>query len=185
MILTGKEDLRVQKTVSAIYKAFEELLLEKDMEKITVTELASKARINKKTFYAYYHDLDELLEEMQRETAKAYVERVAKYTLPRDAREVIREFFLFSKEQGPLYEKITLGGHFYYIRQQMIKDVRHQTDTRDFTQTLPGVFMSATLLEIYKYWVESGKETPIEDIIADATALIIGGFEKYEKERSF
>ena len=57
MNLNGTEDLRVQKTITAIYQAFEELILTTDYEKITVAELARRARINrinKKTFYRYY-----------------------------------------------------------------------------------------------------------------------------------
>ena len=51
MILTGNEDLRVQKTIESVKSAFDELVLEKDYEKITVKELCERARINKKTFY--------------------------------------------------------------------------------------------------------------------------------------
>ncbi len=45
MILTGKEDLRVVKTIEAIKGSFEEVICEKDYEKITVKELCDKARI--------------------------------------------------------------------------------------------------------------------------------------------
>lgn len=47
----GTEDLRVQKTITAIDQAFEELILTTDYEKIMVAELARRARINKKTFH--------------------------------------------------------------------------------------------------------------------------------------
>lgn len=57
---TGYEDLRVQKTIKGIYKAFESLIVEKDYQHITVTELARRAEINKKTFYRYYPTLDNL-----------------------------------------------------------------------------------------------------------------------------
>ncbi|MEM5031797.1 hypothetical protein AAEZ42_04490 [Limosilactobacillus fermentum] len=40
-----------QKTITAIDQAFEELILTTDYEKITVAELARRARINKKTFH--------------------------------------------------------------------------------------------------------------------------------------
>lgn len=43
MNLNGTEDLRVQKTITAIYQAFEELILTTDYEKITVPELARRA----------------------------------------------------------------------------------------------------------------------------------------------
>ncbi len=50
MILTGCEDLRVQKTIIAINKVFEEMLIEMEYRKITVRELTERARINKKNF---------------------------------------------------------------------------------------------------------------------------------------
>ena len=75
MKLTGKEDLRVQKTIASIKKAFEELLIEKDYVDITVTELSKRAMINKKTFYSYYDNLDDILKEMQEDISEKYLER--------------------------------------------------------------------------------------------------------------
>lgn len=175
MILTGKEDLRVQKTIEGINRAFEQLICEKDYEKISVTELCTLAKISKKTFYAYYTDLNDLLAEMQGQLSQVYAKRVAVYQLPQDAKQVIREFFLFSAEQGEAYEKITCSEAFGYIRGQMIRNVQGETKIESFTSTLPGVFMSTALLEIYKYWVANGKKQSIEDIIATATLLICNG----------
>ncbi|MGO3118504.1 MAG: TetR/AcrR family transcriptional regulator [Levilactobacillus brevis] len=59
------QDLRVQRTINSIYDAFEQLICEKDYQKITVTELARRAQVNKKTFYRYYPTLDDLLIELQ------------------------------------------------------------------------------------------------------------------------
>ena len=47
-------DLRIQKTRAAIKSAFLELRRKKPIEKITVTELAKLAEINKATFYLHY-----------------------------------------------------------------------------------------------------------------------------------
>ena len=52
-----KQDLRVVKTEKSIKKAFSKLILEKPLDKITVTELASLAEINKGTFYLHYADI--------------------------------------------------------------------------------------------------------------------------------
>lgn len=175
MILTGKEDLRIQKTIESIYRAFEQLICEKDYEKISVTELCARAKISKKTFYVYYTDLNDLLAEMQGQLSKAYSQRVSVYQLPQDAKQVIREFFLFSAEQGEAYDRITCSEAFQYIRGQMIRNVREETNIDSFSSTLPGVFMSTALLEIYKYWVSGGRKQPIEDVIEEATALICNG----------
>ena len=52
-----KKDLRVVKTERAIYRALIELLQKKELEKITVSELAELAEINKATFYLHYADI--------------------------------------------------------------------------------------------------------------------------------
>ena len=51
MKITGKEDLRIQKTMAGIHAAFEEMICEMDYDSITVKELCARAMINKKTFY--------------------------------------------------------------------------------------------------------------------------------------
>ena len=53
-------DLRVIKTRESIEQAFLSLLNKKPLGKITVVELAAKARINKGTFYLHYDDINDL-----------------------------------------------------------------------------------------------------------------------------
>ena len=61
------KDLRVIKTEDSIEKALFELLKSKPINKITVTELARTARINKSTFYLHYLDIPDLyLKTMQK-----------------------------------------------------------------------------------------------------------------------
>lgn len=52
-----KQDLRYVKNERLIRGAFSELLKKKDFDKITVTELARDAEINKGTFYLHYTDI--------------------------------------------------------------------------------------------------------------------------------
>lgn len=52
-------DLRVQKTRNSIRGQFIQLIKTKPVNKITVTELASLAQINKGTFYLHYPDIYE------------------------------------------------------------------------------------------------------------------------------
>lgn len=55
-----KQDLRVKKTLKSIEEAFIKLLAKKPLEKITITELAAAAEINKGTFYLHYTDIYDL-----------------------------------------------------------------------------------------------------------------------------
>lgn len=50
MQVSQYQDLRVQRTINSIYDAFKRLICEKEYSKITVTELAKMAQINKKHF---------------------------------------------------------------------------------------------------------------------------------------
>ena len=183
MILQGHEDLRVVKTIEGIKSAFEELICEKDYEKITVKELCDKARINKKTFYHYYETLDALLAEMQLELSAAYIERVKDYELPEDLDKVNREFFLYSSEQGLAYEKITCSGTYHSIRDEMISDVndagwgksRKYRKLSPYEKKLLMGFVNNAVLTAYRQWVEDGKQMPLEDVIELTNRIVLGG----------
>lgn len=188
MKLTGKEDLRVRRTLEAIHRSFEELMLEKDFEKITVTELAGRAMINKKTFYTYYPSLDDLLAEIQDELSEEFAERTKDYTF-RDIDKLTREFFLFSEEKGPFYEKITCTDSI--IRNRMIRNVtkandRKYSDLKQYTvyeQNLIRTFANSATLSIYKQWIEDGKKVPVERIIELTTTMINDGLKQIIRNR--
>ena len=188
MQLTGKEDLRVQKTISAIKKAFEELICEKDYDSIKVTELCQRSMINKKTFYHYYPSLDDLLAEMQAELSEAYLERVKDCKLPRDAAKVNRAFFEYSAEQGLAYEKITCAtGAYSQTRQEMIDRVIAETwgESEAFRGLNPSQqrmvlnFISTVSVGCYREWVADGKQMPLEDVIQLSTTLMCGGLDRF------
>ena len=188
MQLTGKEDLRVQKTISALKKAFEELICEKDYDSIKVTELCQRSMINKKTFYHYYPSLDDLLAEMQAELSEAYLERVKDCKLPRDAAKVNREFFAYSAEQGLAYEKITCAtGAYSQTRQEMIDRVIAETwgESEAFRGLNPSQqrmvlnFISTVSVGCYREWVADGKQMRLEDVIRLSTTLMCGGLDRF------
>lgn len=176
----SQKDLRVRRTLGSIRQAFEQLMLEKEYEKITVTELAERAMINKKTFYAYYNDLDELLMEIQDELSQEFAERTKDYTY-RDIDKLTREFFLFSEEKGEFYERITCSDSI--IRNRMIRNVTKTVDRgysqlKKYTEAekkLIQTFSNSTTLSIYKQWIEDGKKVPVEKVIEITTDLLKNG----------
>lgn len=62
--MSKKPDLRVFKTHRAIYSAFFTLLNQKDYTEITIQDIADEALINRSTFYAYFQDKDDLVEQI-------------------------------------------------------------------------------------------------------------------------
>ena len=57
----AKMDLRIRRTRSAIREAFVALMQNKEYAAITVTDISERAGINRKTFYAHYDSVDDLL----------------------------------------------------------------------------------------------------------------------------
>ena len=189
MILQGNEDLRVVKTIEGVKRAFEELICEKDYEKITVKELCDRARLNKKTFYHYYETLDALLAELQMELSAGFLERIKDYELPKDLDKVNREFFLFSAEQGLAYEKITCSVTYHSIRDEMVGDVNDEgwgkskkyQNLSEFEKKLLMGFINNAVLTAYRQWVEDGKEMPLEEVIVMTNRIVLGGVNGFFK----
>lgn len=193
MKISGYEDLRVQRTIKSIYQAFEELIVEKDYEKITVTELAKRAMINKKTFYRYCPTLDDLLAEIQAQYSQEYLKQTKDFQYPRDLAKSVRAFFTYSAAQDKAYERITISSadsSYSGIRQQMINQVMNKTwgaspafnRLNDWQKQVLLSFIENTGLRIYIQWVKNGKQEKLDDVINEATALMEGGVTAYLKQ---
>lgn len=187
MKLNGYEDLRVQRTINSIYQAFEKLITQKDYAKITVTELAKQAQINKKTFYRYYETLDNLLAEMQAHYAQEYLEEVKDYQYPEDLEKSVASFFNYSAKQGLAFDRITTSQNYTGIRQQMINQVLNKTGRQspefnrlnDWQKKILLGFIEQTGLSIYQQWSLNGREQPLEEVIQEAQRLMRGGVNNY------
>lgn len=185
------QDLRVQRTINSIYDAFKQLICEKDYSKITVTELARMAQINKKTFYRYYPTLDDLLIELQAQYSQAYLKEIEGLQYPRDLARSVTAFFNYSASQGEAYDRITTCsvGSYVGIRQQMINEVMNKTwgQSKEFNQLADWKkrvlldFVEQTGLKVYTGWVAAGKTEPLESVINAATDLMQGGVDRYLK----
>lgn len=60
-------DIRSVKTTQRIARCFEQMLTEKHISQITVTDLCEKTRINRATFYKHFLDIYHLQEMLERE----------------------------------------------------------------------------------------------------------------------
>lgn len=74
-----KIDRRVRYTKMVIKDSFFELLKEKPVTKITVTEICAAADINRGTFYKYYSDPLDLLKKIEDEIFEEVLETTHKY----------------------------------------------------------------------------------------------------------
>ena len=61
-------DKRISKTRDAIIDAYLELIFEKKEQKITISELAQRANIARKTFYLHYESLEDIMRDAAHRT---------------------------------------------------------------------------------------------------------------------
>lgn len=176
-------DLRVQKTLAVIQSAFEAMMLELPYNKITVTALCERARINKKTFYRYYSTLDDLLAETEVRFGTAYIERTKGLYYPDDLEQITREFLEFSAEQGPLYDAIVCSNRHEEIFEKIMSEMeleRYEKSAppKGWTAEEWNLYMKGvTFLQwkVYRQWVEDGRVVPLERMIDIACSLLVKG----------
>ncbi len=72
-----KTDARVRYTRKMIQEAFLDILKDKPVSKITVTEICDKAAINRGTFYKHYQDSYDLLEKIELEGLQEFDKMLA------------------------------------------------------------------------------------------------------------
>lgn len=65
-----KIDRRVKRTKKVLTEALIRILKNKNIENVTVSELAKEADITRTTFYQYYRDPIEMLENLQKDIAR-------------------------------------------------------------------------------------------------------------------
>ena len=69
-----KTDRRVIKTKRAVKNALMYLLNDRDINDITIIELAETADINRKTFYNYYSGVYQVVEDIENDILASYME---------------------------------------------------------------------------------------------------------------
>lgn len=98
-----------ERTKKWIREAFVELLYEKkSIEKITITELVSRADITKTTFYYHYSDIYAVAEEFENELIEKLnqtLEQVSK-DHPKDFSKYIKNALTFLKENEKTYKLV-------------------------------------------------------------------------------
>ena len=69
-------DKRIEKTKEAITRAYLTLQTEKTGNRITISDIARKANIDRKTFYLHFDTVEDIVKEYAREKVKRVMEEV-------------------------------------------------------------------------------------------------------------
>ncbi len=58
---SGRTDRRVRRTRDSLHRALVELMIERGYDRITISEILTRADVGRSTFYTHYRDKDDLL----------------------------------------------------------------------------------------------------------------------------
>lgn len=184
-----KTDRRVIKTKHAIFKAFVELLNEKDVNQITITDIAKKANINRKTFYNYYSDAYEVMEEIENLTVEAFINNMATVEFTNMADFLTEIFIKFTETVNNDLQFFNLlfktnNRSFLIVKivealkkyvQKRIEE-SNELDMRRF-EVVSNFYLSG-VLSVYMNWFMNNYDQSIEEISALLTELVLHGIQK-------
>ncbi|GJM40383.1 MAG: TetR family transcriptional regulator [Ardenticatenaceae bacterium] len=173
-----KEDRRIKYTKMVLKSSLLELLQEKPIQKITVTEICRRADINRNTFYAHYFSPENLLSQIEDEL---FHQLTAAIDNEMDSEKLLLEICQVIYANQDL-GKIIFSEHGYKELLERIKSIGHASFIREWQHFLePGdqgslekiySFVANGTVGIMKDWIRNDfKESPEE--IAAFTAGII------------
>lgn len=174
-MVANKSDLRVMRTRAALRNAFEELVSDTTLDRITVKALTDRAGINRKTFYLHYETIEAFYDEIANDLMEEFFENYEE-TLddPWDMDGHARRFFRFLAVQSPMVEQLVCSPSFYDFGERIYATQMNRY--RSFADELfwcEGVsadheelicaLIRNMALECYRQWVKMGKTIPVEE----------------------
>lgn len=184
--MTKDVDPRIRKTKRAIYKAFADLLAEKDINEITIRELAERADINRKTFYNHYSGIHQLLDEVEDELIESFNEALSKS----DLSSGIKDPLLIYKQLGSiLTNELNLRSHFKKfgfnsslfpkildaLKKSLMSVFGQKLKLDKATLKIAIEYWAAGQLAVLNLWYREGSQESMDHIITTASILSSSG----------
>ena len=179
-----KEDRRVIRTKKAIRSAFAALLSEKDYNDITVTDIADRADINRKTFYNYYRNTEELVKDIENEAIATFdtiLNDLKVHNILNDPALIVtrisdavnnnldyfRDFLIMSKN-AVLFSRIAGS-----LKLQIKRILAEQDVLNPLKAEILSIYITSGTLSVYREWIFNGEQEPREELDAYLTRLTI------------
>lgn len=166
-----KKDLRVLKTKASLQAALIEILQEKKLDKISISELCKLANVNRGTFYLHYRDVTELFEEyfhdMTEDFKEAYYEpfRLTDFKIENISADMIGIFHHVEKYKQCykiVFDRKT-PMRYYYLLFDIIRKYLKESFTEIKTDNIEffASYQANAIIGLIIQWVQHDfKETP-------------------------
>ena len=185
-----KQDRRVLKSKKAIKKAFMSILATKDINDITIKNIADVADVDRKTVYNYYNGTYEILNEIENEMVASINEAVKSITLDGTTNQ---HFLIFKK----ISEVVNANMEFYSVLMKLNYDSQlikklislfseyaekllSQVKLPDgVTVEYASIFIASGVLNTYYQWFNSDKSVSLDDLSKQLATLVVNSIAAY------
>ena len=169
-------DKRYEKTEKAIINAYFQLLDKKEGGRISISELARKANIDRKTFYLHYDSVDEINRKFCANKAKEIVDKMFSQPLADDEIPVSQFLYILNEEISKrdtifIRRIIDKKGMTYFFEQAQeeltnaVVERYHKLFpvTKERFRIYVDLY-AAGILSVYMQWIYSNCPIPIEKL---------------------
>ena len=179
-------DRRVLKTKRAIRNAFAKLMVEKDINDITIMELAETADINRKTFYNYYSGVYQVVEDIEHDILSSYAELLGGVEFREYMDAPVSLFNRFSQliNMDPEFfgYLLTMNGNISLIKRimRLLKEktcevMVAQLEVEAYKADIVIDFVLSGMLSVYQHWFSSDRSVPAEEVSQIISTMSFGG----------
>lgn len=158
------ENRRVAMTRRMIKEALIFLMEEKDFAKISISDICTKADINRSTFYSHYKDTRQVISDIEDDIISRFpvIEGYDK-----DFRLAIRSIFAFIKENSELITIMVVKRRDDSFMEKIIKTAltRYEhlsTESNEERMRLNYIFCVSGIIGIIREWISSDFELSID-----------------------
>ncbi|WEV58198.1 TetR/AcrR family transcriptional regulator [Ligilactobacillus acidipiscis] len=189
MLKKSKKDLRVTKTLQNIRQTVVALLIEKPLAEITVTEVAKKAQIQRKTFYLHYTSIDDVLAEFEN-VLSLDVEKMLQRIHPFSVKEFLIGLNELLRKNYNFYQEIFAQqkNNFLSIQCKNILQKSLTTRLHAENKAIPNTdlkmyaeFISSGIVNIYGTWFITNQEMNLEELIKKIQLIVQPLFTQIER----
>lgn len=186
-----ESDLRVIKTRRGIQSALISLLSEKQLSRVTVSEVCVRAQINRKTFYRHYRTIGDVISELEAEILDEFSDALQKGKSILDVGAVIcdisaligqrRGYFMRLMKHNPdLFTKGKIKAIMCRMVSVSLKNVGALED--EATVQAAAEFSVSGVLALYASWFDGGCTEDLEFLTDVAVKMITNGLTSFVSE---
>ncbi|MBQ3264232.1 MAG: TetR/AcrR family transcriptional regulator [Ruminococcus sp.] len=179
-------DRRVIRTKRAIKNAFAKLLTEKNINDITISEIASGANINRKTFYNYYSGVHEVIGEIEDDIISRIDEALtgigfintlqSPYLIFDTLTAVINTDTDFFGYLLGMNTNVSLTAKIAELLKEKAKGfILQYIEIDELRLNLMNEFIISGMVAVYQRWFHSDRSEPIEKISEEMKLLAYKG----------